>query len=310
MKKILIFGILILLSVGAMAQTRARTGLTVGDHKVPGTHIVKQDSTTTDANGKLTFFIGGSTDTASVHVNQSDLVVYTDIVVAKADSGTYNGGYITPTAGVLKADSTGNAAGNYMTRQNYQVDAENNHFFKVIDDYSLTGILAAPIGATSQGMSATSLTDNTALYAVFYLYKPMTITGIKTILDTQGNYTADQTNHVGLFSIDGTGINLVASSADNGNLWKNAAYSAMTIAFETPYVAAAGYYVVGLVYNSSAQTTAPKIWSWNNQNGTPWNYFLTGNYKYVFQKASTNSLATATWAAVSVGTVVPFVLLY
>lgn len=74
MKKILITLIAIALSISAFSQTRARTGLTVGDHKVSGTNIVVQDSTTTDPDGKLTFFIGGSSDTASLHINAADQI--------------------------------------------------------------------------------------------------------------------------------------------------------------------------------------------------------------------------------------------
>lgn len=90
MKKILITLIAIALSISAFSQTRARTGLTVGDHKVSGTNIVVQDSTTTDPDGKLTFFIGGSSDTASLHINAADQIDLNTIYVKLLPDTTNN----------------------------------------------------------------------------------------------------------------------------------------------------------------------------------------------------------------------------
>ena len=71
MKKTLITILLIVLSISAMAQTRARTGLSVGDHRVAGTNIKVIDSAVV-INSKLYFFING--DTTGVGVLAEDIV--------------------------------------------------------------------------------------------------------------------------------------------------------------------------------------------------------------------------------------------
>jgi hypothetical protein len=95
--------------------------------------------------------------------------------------------------------------------------------------------------------------------AMDWLEVGATITGVKFYQMTAGSYTADQTNQVGLYSYSGGTLTLVASSANNANLWTGTANTYITAAFSTPYVAAAGQYFVGFVYNSSAQTVAPAI---------------------------------------------------
>jgi hypothetical protein len=95
--------------------------------------------------------------------------------------------------------------------------------------------------------------------AMDWLEVGATITGVKFYQMTAGSYTADQTNQVGLYSYSGGTLTLVASSANNGSLWTGTANTYITAAFSTPYVAAAGQYFVGFVYNSSAQTVAPAI---------------------------------------------------
>jgi len=84
-----------------------------------------------------------------------------------------------------------------------------------------------------------------------------TITGVKWKQVTQGNYTADNYNGVGLYTYSGGTLTLVASSTDDGNIWKAASGTISSKAFTTPYVATAGLYFVAHLYCSSAQVTAP-----------------------------------------------------
>ncbi len=64
-----------------------------------------------------------------------------------------------------------------------------------------------------------------------------------------------------MYSYSGGTLTLVASTAVDGNIWKGAANTVQTVAFTTPYNAAAGVYFIGFVYSQSAQTTAPTLGS-------------------------------------------------
>jgi len=86
-----------------------------------------------------------------------------------------------------------------------------------------------------------------------------TVTGIKFFQGTQGVYTANNYNGVGLYSYSGGTLTLVASSTNDGNIWKGTSQTWQTKAFSSPYNASAGIYFVSFLYSSSAVTTAPAI---------------------------------------------------
>lgn len=86
-----------------------------------------------------------------------------------------------------------------------------------------------------------------------------TITGVKWAQATQGDYTANNYNGWGLYSISGGTITLVASTTDDGNIWKATANTVQTKAFSSAYVAAEGVYFLAALYCRSAQVTAPAI---------------------------------------------------
>jgi len=123
----------------------------------------------------------------------------------------------------------------------------------------------------THGLSRNSLntnavfTDGYVYYDAVYVEYDVTLTGIGFLQITQGSYTADNYNGVGLYSYNGSGTwTLVASSTDDGNIWKGAANTIQKKAFTTPYAATTGIYLVASMYNSSAQTTAPSIAFFNS----------------------------------------------
>jgi hypothetical protein len=92
------------------------------------------------------------------------------------------------------------------------------------------------------------------------VYTAQTITGVRWFQTVQGVYTSNNENRIALFTISGGTLTQVAVTADDGTMWSTpAAGTYSNKDFVTPYVAAPGYYYIGLVYNSSAQTTAPSI---------------------------------------------------
>jgi hypothetical protein len=124
-----------------------------------------------------------------------------------------------------------------------------------------SAILGQMVGAMAPNNITTSnnLTDNNIFFVPVYLPKAATLTGVKFYQSTQGNFTGDQTNSISLFSYSGGTKTKVAESANDANIWKGTSNTWQTVAFASTYVAAAGLYFVGFLYNQSAQTTAPAL---------------------------------------------------
>lgn len=133
----------------------------------------------------------------------------------------------------------------------------------VVAAYAALGssIKALTLGANEAGWVTASLTLVDARYEVQAIYLPVaaTLTGVMFVQNTQGNFTGDNTNGIGLYSYSGGTLTKVAESANNANIWKGTTASWQTVAFASTYAAAAGLYFIVSLYNNSAQTTAPVI---------------------------------------------------
>ncbi len=106
--------------------------------------------------------------------------------------------------------------------------------------------------------SSITLVDGRQQMVAVWLKKSATLTGVKFIQMTQGNYTADNNNRIGLYTQLAGSLTLVASCANDGNLWKGAP-GIITVPFTVPYAATRGVYYVAYLYNQSAVVTAPVI---------------------------------------------------
>jgi hypothetical protein len=105
-----------------------------------------------------------------------------------------------------------------------------------------------------------ALTDGQVFFvATRYVDDTTTFTGAKWFQTTAGNYTADNYNGIGLYSYAAGTLTLVASTTNDAAIWTQTTATWGTKAFSAPYVAAPGIYFIGLLYNSSAQTTAPAL---------------------------------------------------
>lgn len=107
--------------------------------------------------------------------------------------------------------------------------------------------------------TSTNMVDGQIKYEAVWLSKAATLTGIKVYVRVLGSYTPDNNNRVGLYTYSGGTLTLVASSANSGTLWTSAANAIQLIPFSGTYVAAAGLYFVGFLYNQSAVVTAPAL---------------------------------------------------
>ena len=101
------------------------------------------------------------------------------------------------------------------------------------------------------------LIDGRASYSAFYLPEAYTLAGLKLVFVGQGDYTEDNFNGIALYTLAGTTLTQVAISANDANYFKTVAGVVSTIPFTAPYVAAAGIYYVGYLFNSSAFVKKP-----------------------------------------------------
>jgi len=114
-------------------------------------------------------------------------------------------------------------------------------------------------GDLAFGNSGSAMTSQRIYYIAVYLPVAATITGVKFIQTVQGNYTSNNYNGVGLFTYSAGTLTKVASSTDDGNIWKATASTMSSKAFSSTYAASAGLYFIALMYSSSAQVTAPSL---------------------------------------------------
>jgi hypothetical protein len=107
--------------------------------------------------------------------------------------------------------------------------------------------------------TSTAMVDGTRLFNAVWLQTSETITGVKFYQGTQGNFTGDNFNGIGLFSYSGGTLTQVAVTANDANIWKGTSGTWQTVAFTTPVALSPGIYYYCFMYNNSAETTAPTI---------------------------------------------------
>ena len=160
---------------------------------------------------------------------------------------------------------------------------------------------------------STNMVDNQIKYTAVYLPKAATITGVKFYVRVLGSYTPDQNNRIGLYSYSGGTLTLVASCANTAALWTSAANAVQTIAFTSPYVAAAGIYYVAFLYNNSAQVTAPALGSGvalNNSAMSGTAYGFTNSAKLHGTSTGNDIPASIAMTGISASTIPSWVALY
>lgn len=132
------------------------------------------------------------------------------------------------------------------------------------------------------------IADQTIYFNAYYIPIAQTITGVKWLQLVQGNYTANNYNGIGLYSYSGGTMTLVASSTNDGNIWKGTGVTWQSKSFSSSYSATAGIYFIAALYCRSAVVTGPEIGSF----GT----FSTGTTVYDFTNSAklTSTIATQT----------------
>jgi len=108
--------------------------------------------------------------------------------------------------------------------------------------------------------SGATMSTGRCEWHAYFLPTAKTITGVKWWQSVAGVYTAANYCGVGLYSATPIGnMTLVASSTNDGNIWKQASNTLGTKAFSGTYNAAAGLYYIAILWGSSATPTTPQI---------------------------------------------------
>lgn len=247
------------------------TGITTGNNNtaigseagnngnISGGVFIGSNAGNGNATSNSLFIDNSSTATPLIHGNFSaDTLRFNGAVSIRdvdSTSSPMNMLFITKEGRIMKAAVPSGGGGGIDSTAAYS------------DHYFLANALGSNIKFQSLGRSiseatgANALADGTQRFVAVYVRKQTTITGVKWFQGAQGDYTADNYNGVGLYAVNAsTGdITLVASSTDDGNIWKAAASTISSKAFSSTYVADPGVYYISFLYNSSSQTTAPTL---------------------------------------------------
>jgi hypothetical protein len=192
----------------------------------------------------------------------------TDVAVTAGGTGaatfTDGGVIIGNGTGALQATTAG-TAGQVLTSNGSGVDPTFQNSYS--DDIMILQAMGSELKAQTIGLpivaanaAALSVTDAALRCTALWLSQNATLTGVAFFLRTQGNFTADNNNKVGLYSYSSGTLTLVASSADDPTtIWKGTGNTLIKVPFTGTYAAAKGLYFVAFLYNNSAQVTAPAI---------------------------------------------------
>lgn len=189
--------------------------------------------------------LGGETAATMNDIGDSLDVMRSDAVygVALADSNLYNGGYQTPRV----------------------VDAKVRSAMKdpLVHGLRAMGndIIALPLAHSVLNSTTITLSDRNTFFVAFYLPEQTVLTGVAFIVSRTGDFTAADFNGVALYTVNEDTATVAALSANDGDIWRQAQYTRVSVQFTSPYTAAAGIYYVGIMYNQSAETTAPMIYA-------------------------------------------------
>ena len=236
MKKILVFSLFSLFSIVSLSQTRIINGLLIG--RKSSTTVLKIDSVST--NGTDIKFYKGARLLNSI---STDTIAFSSI-------------------GIYKADSNYQKSGSYTSRYDFKTEPTRDNTLKMWKAFGSTMkfVPMCPLIANSN----TTLVDGRGYYSVYYLEDSITLTGFRYSLTTTGNFTGDNYNGIGLYSVSGATLTYITKTADDANVWKASANVLATKALPSPVVLAPGFYAVGMVYNNSAQTTTPVLQSYSS----------------------------------------------
>ena len=147
---------------------------------------------------------------------------------------------------------------------------------KVIDAYAALGSqtksysLGLPINRLINNVNFNLTSGMVQFHALEMMEGGLTLTGVQWVQIQAGVYTANNNNKIGLYSYSGGTLTLVASSTNDGNLWKATGGTLGSKAFSSTYTTVAGtMYFAAIIYSTSAQTTVPQLYGTNAISQAP-----------------------------------------
>lgn len=148
--------------------------------------------------------------------------------------------------------------------------------------------------ATNLGLSnaGQAMGSQQAFFVAIYL-PACTINNFVYCMATAGVFTASNFNGIALFSLSGTTLSQVGTTANDANIWKGTALAWRSAALTAPLTVTAGVYFIGLVAAWSAQTTIPQFLgqSLTNQSYNC-QYAFGTSIQLVWYQSSVTTLAT------------------
>lgn len=177
------------------------------------------------------------------------------------------------------------------------------------------GVLGETCGSSIFNLTGSGVTLASQTFRIIAVYLPQaaTLTGVKWYQATQGSYTGNNENRIGLYTYSGGTLTLVASTTNDATLWSTAATNTVgNKAFSSTYAASAGLFFVGLLYSQSAQTTAPVLGNLPNLgNAAVASFDFTNSAKVAGTLASQTTLPTSqAMSGITASNGVPYVGLY
>lgn len=149
-----------------------------------------------------------------------------------------------------------------------------------LDDVSVTAfgemggaIKSASLAVHPMGIQTDSELTSGVLYLVAgYFTYDVAASGLTWFQTTQGSYTNNNFNGIGIYSPSGTtSIALVQDSNNDGDMWKGTSDAWIKKPFKVTKTIPKGYHFLAFLYSASAVTQAPRIgsgpWAWNDKIG-------------------------------------------
>lgn len=267
-------------------------------------------------------FSGGNKFHMKVIGDATTIPVY-DALVANADAPNYYdlwlGQNVDPTKiNILWSSQTPLFLRSKETGSKTVMGAASIEQLQAYNDNTL-GLQAMGSGIKSQALVLDDIARATSLFSLvsqksswfaIYIPKSTTLTGVATIIKTAGVYTAGTYNGVGLYSASSGTLTEVASSTDNSTLW-TASPGYLKIPFSSTYTASPGLYYVCLLYQSSAETTAPALAAAGSLSlGAYTADFTNGNVLYGIKNSVTTLPSTQALSGVTASAAAMWVALY
>ena len=163
-------------------------------------------------------------------------------------------------------DSTINSAYNYSSAYDLYNQATQRDELKV---YALDGGTwqSIPLGHSAAMADQAAVADGQLSLCKHYIPVTTTLTNIVYELGVTGSYTPADFNGVALYKLSNDSLLRVAISADVPTALSATQDTRISIPFTSPYIASPGFYYATILYNNSAQATAPQLKGTNMSYG-------------------------------------------